>query len=276
MEDKDPLAPQGNPIETPAQGLVGRAQAIITKPAETWQVVARETDAPMRVFTSYVVPLVAIGPIASFIGGQVFGYGAFGISYKPSLMGGLSQAVLQYVLALCGVWLIAWIANFLSPKFGGKDDFPAAFRLVAYSMTAAWVIGIVGLVPALGILSLLGLYSLYLFYKGAQPVMAVKQESAVGYTAVTVIIAIVVLFAIQIVAGRLVGASAISGSLSGVSAANDSATVDLGRYGSIQVDGANQTVDLGEMGKIEVDEATGVATIEVDGQTVTVEIPEEQ
>ncbi len=277
MEDKDPIVPPGKPVGTHAQGLVGRAKAIVTKPDETWQVVARETDPPMKVFTSYVVPLVAIGPIASFIGGQLFGYGAFGISYKPSLMGGLSYAVVQYVLALAGVWLIAWIANFLSPKFGGRDDFPAAFRLIAYSLTAAWVASIVGLIPTLGIIGLLlGLYSFYLFYQGANPVMGVKQDSAIGYTAVTVVGAILVYFVVGTIAAALVGTGAMTGRLSGVDASGDRATVDLGQYGSIEVDGDNQTVDLGEMGRIEVDEANGTATVEVNGQTVTVDTTEGQ
>ena len=80
-------------LQERAEGLMNRAKAITLKPDETWPVIAKETDAPMQVFVRYVVPLAAIGPIASFIGGQVFGYGAFGISYRPSFMGGLSQAI---------------------------------------------------------------------------------------------------------------------------------------------------------------------------------------
>jgi hypothetical protein len=38
---------------------------------------------PRRHRHRYAIPLIAIGPVASFIGGQVFGYSAFFISYRP-------------------------------------------------------------------------------------------------------------------------------------------------------------------------------------------------
>ncbi len=230
-----------NPVEKRTQGLVARAQSVILKPAETFPKIATESDPPMSVFTSYVVPLVAIGPIASFIGGQLFGYGGFGFSYRPSLMGGLSTAIISYILGLIGVWVLAWIANFLSPKFGGKDDFPAAFRLVAYSMTAAWVVGIIGLIPALGILGLAGLYSFYLYYKGATPVMGVPQDKAVGYTAVTVVSAVVLYIVVGAVTASIAGLGALAGGgLAAADAQNDRATIDLGEYGRIETgkDGA--------------------------------------
>jgi len=144
-------------LEKHAQGLAARAKAIITDPSGTWPKIAAESEEPMQIFMRYVLPLAAIGPVASFIGGQLFGYGGFGFTIRIGFMAALTSLIVGYVGALISVWLIAWIANFLSPKFGGKDDFPAAFRLVAYSMTAAWIVGIVGLVPMLGVLGLAAL-----------------------------------------------------------------------------------------------------------------------
>ena len=209
----------------------------------------------MQVFLRYVVPLAAIGPIASFIGGQVFGYGAFGISWRPSFLGGLSQAITSYVLTLASIWLIAWVANFMSPKFSGKDDFASAFRLAAYSMTAAWVVGIVGLVPALGFLALAGLYSLYLFYKGAPVMMDVSKDNAIVYTVVTVIVAIVANIVIGMIAAAITGPATLAG-MGGGSVSNGGTTIDMGEYGSIQVD---------------EDGNTTTATINVDGEEMTIE-----
>lgn len=258
-------------LQEQAQGIFNRAKAVIMQPSETWAAIAKETDEPMQVFLKYAVPLAAIGPIASFIGGQVFGYGAFGISYRPTFMGGLTSAILQYVLSLASIWLIAWVASFLSPKFNGKDDFAAAFRLSAYAMTAAWVVGLVGLIPALGILGLAGLYSLYLFYKGANPVMNVPQDKALPYTAVTVLIGIVVNFIASMIVASMMGPAAMAG-MAGGNAGGDSATIDLGEYGTINVDGENQTIDMGEMGRIQIDGDTGEATINVDGEEVKIKV----
>lgn len=249
-----------NELQQHAEGLMNRAKAITLKPAETWPVIAKETDEPMQVFLRYVVPLAAIGPIASFIGGQVFGYGVFGISWKPSLMGGLSQAITSYVLTLASIWLIAWVANFLSPKFEGKDNFASAFRLAAYSMTAAWIVGIVGLIPSLSILGLAGLYSLYLFYKGAPVMMEVPEKNAIVYTVITVIVAVIANIIIGMIAAALTGPGPMAG-LGSSDGTIDGTTIDLGEYGSIEVD---------------EDGNTTTATINVDGEEMTIEVPNEE
>lgn len=264
----DPIQPAGS-----SKGLIDRAKAMIVSPKTEWPVVAAESDSVQGVFTKYVVPLAAIGPIASLIGGQVFGYGAFGFSYRPSLMSSITTAILTYCLTLVGVFVVAWVANFLSPKFGGKDSFPSAFKWVAYAYTAAWVVAIVGLIPALGILSLLGLYSLYVLYLGATPVMAVPQDKAVGYTVVTVVATIVAYFIVATVAGSLVAAftPGISSATIASATANGSTEqvqVDVPGYGQLRVtDNGNgrSTVEIPGMGKVEVTEDGDTMRIEGEG-----------
>jgi hypothetical protein len=200
-----------NPLSTESSSsLVNRAKAIIMTPKPEWAKIALETSAPKDVLLKYALPLILIGPVASFIGSQIFGYGALGIYIHPTLASSLTVAVITLVSGLVSLFVIAFAANFLSPKFAGKDDFPAAFRLVAYSMTASWLAGIFGLVPALSILSIVGLYSLYLFYLGATPVMGVPEDKAVGYTAVTVVLAIVVMFVFSLITTSLTASALYS------------------------------------------------------------------
>ncbi len=228
------------PLQSGTSPLVTRAKGILMAPAAEWQTIATENDSPKQVFLRYVVPLAAIGPVAAFIGGQVFGYGALGFSYRPSLMTGITTMITGYVMALVSVWLVAFVANFLSPKFGGKDDFPAAFRLVAYSMTASMVGGIVGLIPALAIIGLLfAIYSLYLFYKGAVPVMGVATDKVPVFTIVTVVAA----FVISLIAGAI--STAITApSLIAAADAQDQMSMDMGGLGSMQTneDGTTMTI----------------------------------
>jgi hypothetical protein len=176
----------GLPGQSSSTGLVERAKAILVQPKAEWPRIAAETTEPVKVLTSYVIPLALIGPIAGLIGQQLFGINAFFATIRPSLGFSLSMAVTAFVMSVVSLFMLSFIANFLSSKFGGKGDFPAAFRLVAYSMTAAWLVGILSLItalmPALGFLGLLGLYSIYLLYLGSTPVMAVPQDKAVGYT----------------------------------------------------------------------------------------------
>lgn len=261
----------GQPV-TP--GLVDRAKAVLTQPKQEWPRIADETTQPAQLVTGYAAPLAAIGPVASLIGGQLFGYGAWVFTYRPSLVAAVSGAVVSFVLALVSLFVVAWIANFLSPKFGGRADWPAAFRLTAYSMTAAWVAGIFGLIPTLGIIGLLvSLYSFYLFYLGAKPLLGVPEDKSAAYTAVTVVAAIVVSIVFSAVVTAVAGSTAATSGLVAAEA-SDRATIDLGGLGQIKVDGNNSTIDLGELGKVEIDGDT--ARVTANGESVEVKVPQEQ
>jgi hypothetical protein len=232
--------------------IVERAKAIILKPKDEWPVIERETTPSGEIFTRYVVPLAAIGPVAGFIGGQVFGYGAFGFSFRPSLTWGLSQALLGYVLSLVGVFLLAFVANKLAPNFGGVSNSRSAFKLVAYSMTASWIAGIFALIPSLSILSIVGLYSIYLFYVGVGPLMKVPAEKAMTYTIVTVICMIVIYLIIGAItagAGRAFGGpSLFNGQVSNA----DGETVNIPGMGALDTGKVEQAAkDIEAAGKAE-------------------------
>ncbi len=239
------------PENAQASALIARAKGILMDPAAEWAKIATETDEPKQVFLRYALPFALISPLASLIGGQLFGLGGLGITLNLSLTAGLTIAVVTFVLSLVSLWVIAFVANFLSPKFGGKDDFPAAFRLIAYSWTAAWLVGIFGLIPMLGILGILGLYSLYLLYKGASPVMGVPQDKATGYTVVTVVAAVVAMFAVNLVVGMFTAPLVMAG----MSGASDQISIDMGENGSMESN------------------ADGTMTITgPDGETVTINV----
>jgi hypothetical protein len=272
MSDELPTTPSPQAVGTGSAGLIDRVKGILMQPKAEWQEIAGETTEPTKLFTTYALPLALIGPIATFIGVQLFGYGAGILSIKLGLGAALGIAVTTLVAALISLFVIAFVANFVSPHFGGKNDFPAAFRLVTYALTASWVGGIFGLIPAVAIIGLLfGLYSLYLLYLGAAPVMGVPQDKAIGYTAVTVLIAIVVNIVVSFVVGSITASMFLASATT--LAAND-ATLQLGDLGSVTVDGDNSTVDLGELGRVEVNGDT--ATVTVDGQQMQVNVEEAQ
>ncbi len=186
-------------------GLVQRAKDILMKPAQTWPVIASEPASPGELITRYAMPLAAIGPVAAFLRGQLFGYGAFGFSYKPGIVAGISTLVVSYILGLVGVVVLALIADFLAPKFDGVANRTNAFKLVVFASFAAWLAGIFQLIPGLGLLGLAGLYTLYLFYTGAAPLMKVPQEKTAAYTAVTIVCAIVLYLVVGTVTASIVG-----------------------------------------------------------------------
>ena len=222
-------------------GLVDRVKNILRKPAETWSVIAEEPATIGGLYSGYAIILAAIPPIAGFIGGQVFGHSFFGVTYRAPFIGALVGAILQYVLSLVGIYILALIVDALAPSFDGQKNQIQAMKVAVYSYTASWVAGIFGLVPALAPLALLGgLYSLYLLYLGLPRVMRAPQSKAVGYTAVTVIVAIIITVIIGAVVSML-GLGAISASGGGHLSSSGSS----GSAGTLHIGGA--TVDLDKL-----------------------------
>ena len=227
-----------------ATPLIERAKAVITKPAETWPTIVAEQTTPGDLFTRYVLPLAAIGPVAGFIGGQVFGISAIIATYRPGLMTGLTMAITSFVMGLISYVVVSLIADFLAPKFGGEASRTSAFKLVAYSMTPAWIGGIFGLVPAIAVLGVLAsLYAIYLFYQGATPLMKVPQDKSLAYTAVTIVCAVVA----SLVAGAVT--ASVTGLLGGGIAAS---TMAAGSGDDIEVN----IPGVGKIDTAKIEEAT--------------------
>ena len=181
--------------------LLDRVKNILLTPREEWQVIDAEPTTPAELYKEYIVRLAAIGPVATAIGSLVFGYRAFGMSYRPAIGAVLSWAIVTYLLTLGGVYVLALIIDAVAPNFGGTSNQTQALKVAAYSSTASWVVGIFGLVPALSWLGILGLYSLYLLYLGLPVLMKAPEEKAMGYTVVVILAAILLFLVIGLVAG---------------------------------------------------------------------------
>jgi hypothetical protein len=185
--------------------LVERAKRILLQPGQEWQVINTEATTTADLYKSYIVPLAAIGPVASIIGMSVVGVSVpfFG-TYRVPFGTAISHAVVTYVMTLVGVYVLALIINALAPTFAAEKNDMQALKVAAYASTAAWLAGVFTLIPMLSILGVLGLYSLYLLYLGLPILMKAPQEKALAYTAVVVVAAIVVFAVISVVAGAFV------------------------------------------------------------------------
>ncbi len=189
-----------------AEGLVSRVKNILLSPKAEWGRIDLEPATVKGLFLGYACILAAIGPLAQLIGGQLFGFHVLFVNYHPTLISGITRAIVSYVLSLAAVFVLGLIIDALAPSFGGTKDRTQAFKVAVYSMTAAWVAGIFGLFPPLAPLSIVGLYGLYLLYAGLPRLMKAPQEKAMGYTAVVVVAYIVIFVVIAVVTGAVAGA----------------------------------------------------------------------
>jgi hypothetical protein len=172
--------------------VIERAKAILLKPAETWPVIDAEPATVASIYTEWLVILLAIPAVCHFIGASVIG---FGFGFRVPFLSGLVSMVIHYVFSLVGAFLIALLVDALAPTFGGTKNQVAALKVVAYGFTAGCVAPVLLLVPSalLMLVVLLALfYGIYVFNLGLPVLMKCPKDKAVGYTAVVIVIAIVV------------------------------------------------------------------------------------
>jgi hypothetical protein len=182
--------------------LIDRAKNIILTPKTEWPVIAGETTPPAQLIVGYVLPLAAVAALASFIGLTLVGAGIGMLGVHVPIVLGLVAAIYRLVMAVVMVYVMGFIIDALAPSFGGQKSFAQALKVAVYAYTPVWVMGIVNIIPLLGILVLLAaLYAIYLLYLGLTPLMQAPKEKTAGYTAVVVIVGIVVAVVINMVGG---------------------------------------------------------------------------
>ena len=170
--------------------IVDRAKNIIMTPKTEWQAIAAEEPNVGQIISGYVIPLALIPAIASMLG-----FGLIGRGMASSFTWGIAMAIISFVVALGGVYLTAFVVDYLAPNFGSQKNFGRAMQLVAYSYTPAWIAGILNIVPALAVLVVVAsIYGLYLMYLGFTPTMKTPGDKVVVYMVVSIIVLIVVYF----------------------------------------------------------------------------------
>lgn len=247
--------------------IVQRAKAILLTPKTEWPVIAAEPATVPDLYKNYIVVLAALPAAFGFIKGSLIGYSLFGASVRVPVMMGITNMILTYALTLALVYVVALIVDALAPNFGGEKSTVQALKLVGYSYTASWVASVAVILPWLGTLIAIAgaVYGIYLIYLGLPHTMKCPPERAGAYTAVTVVIAIVLGFLMAAVIGGIAGTGAIMSGAAGhygdagssVSFDKDSALGKLADYGK-KMEAATKQVEAAKASGD--DKATAAAT----------------
>jgi len=236
--------------------LIERTKNILLQPASEWDRIEAEPSTIAGIYRTHVMPLAAIPAVCGLIGGLLIGHSLlFGVTYRPSVAGAVTGAVVSYALTLVGVYVLAVLIDMLAPNFNTTPNRVQAFKVAAYSGTAAWVAGVFSLIPALAILgSLFGLYSLYLLYIGLPRLMKVPEDKVPAYIGLIIVAGLVLTVVIFTVTGPIAGLfarSAPASELSGNVAIPGVGSVDLAKLeaASKKMEAtANQMAQVGTTG----------------------------
>jgi hypothetical protein len=237
-------------VETPGPKpafIIERAKNILLTPKTEWARIDTEAGTVQGIYIGYILILAAIGPICSLIGSQLFPASFLGVVYRPSIVIAAGGAVLNYLLTLVAVFIMGLVIDALATGFGGVKDPLKAFKIAAYSSTAVWVCGILSLFPMLSfltwIVALAGLgYGIYLIYLGLPVLMKSPQDKNVGYTAVIVVIWIVLYFVIFAIVGSVATMGMASSRLGGLASMGS----DSGSF-TIHTKDGNASIDLNKL-----------------------------
>lgn len=185
--------------------ILGRARRIILKPKETWEKVKGEAVTVQELMINFAAPLALIPAVAN-----LFGLSVVGIRMPPGHLArapfaeALAAGVVGYVFHLLGVLAVAWVAGLLAPSFNAKGDYISALKVVVYSMTPVWLLGIFSAFPGLGVLQIFGLYGFYLLYQGLIVVLETPANRALWYTVLIVIASILISLLLTVFVGGAV------------------------------------------------------------------------
>lgn len=178
--------------------LFNRIKLVIISPKEAWGKIKDESTTAKELILSYMLPLVLIPTIASFIGYGLIGSNTYFRS--SSINWGLNQAILAFAGAFLGVFISAWCIHKLASSFNTQVSMQKALSLVIYAYTPSWLAGVFYLISALSILALVaGIYSLYVLYTGFGEMTHVAEEKKTNYFIVSLLLIIGVSFLLSIV-----------------------------------------------------------------------------
>jgi hypothetical protein len=96
--------------------LVERIKGILLQPKSEWPVIEREPGDAGYLFPNYVAIVAAIPAVCTFVGTSIIGYGG----YRIGIGLGLVRAAVVYALSLAGVFVVAYLIDFLAGTFGAQ------------------------------------------------------------------------------------------------------------------------------------------------------------
>ncbi len=163
--------------------IVSRLKGILMAPEEALREVKGEVWGVSEMMKGYVAILAAVPAAAFFVG--LIGRGNF---FRTLIFCGMI-----YGMGFVNVFVFGKIIDALAGYFNSTKSDLNAFKLSVYSMTPAFVAGLLNVNPSLNFLgTLVSLYGIYIFYLGLPILMETPEDKRVLYTVACIVAMVVV------------------------------------------------------------------------------------
>ena len=204
---QQPTPPPPPPPATPHKGtIVDRARDILIIPKKEWEIIDKETANIGGILAGYVLPLLGIGALATFIGQGLIGQGRDLLGRtNTNVTAGLVGALLFVVFTVITVFIVAAAIDALAQSFSSEKNWGKSFQMAAYSLTAMYLGSIFLIWPPLSIVSIIcSLYCVYQLYTGIPIMKKTTVDKQVAYLAVIIIITVICLILVGIIESKII------------------------------------------------------------------------
>ena len=178
--------------------IIDRVKSILLSPKDALTAVKSEEMAIADFTKEYIAIVAAIPAVAQFIGRALVGSPILG---RQNFFATLFFAAVFYVLSILMLFAFGKIVNALADNFNSTKNDSHAFKLSVYVFTPGFVAGAFHIVPALSVVAVLGmLYGMYILYIGLPILMDTPEDKNAAYTAVSLIIGLILMVVIGAIA----------------------------------------------------------------------------
>jgi hypothetical protein len=175
--------------------LFQRIAYILLRPKSEWTLIALEATTITTLYLRYIIPLVAIEPLAIKLRIVEFFLNNPSTEKFPDLFFMFNfdlttpGLIIGYGLHLVEIYLLAVLVNAMAPLFSGSKNQIQAMKVVAYASTASWTGKVFLAVPIFSLDSsvvfISNVYTVYLLYLGLPVLMNIPASKTMTFTAIT-------------------------------------------------------------------------------------------
>lgn len=188
------------------KGIFEQSTKVCLRPVSVWTSLSEKESFNRELLLNYLLPIAALGPVANLLKMIFFGEAISPVGrFYWGLFHGIASTLVIYSLSIISVLIFALSIRLLASQFGGAISLNGGLKLSVYSLTPAFLSGILHLLPGLGsIPPLIGLYGVVLYWNAFPHFTGIQSEKKVPYFILTVGLSFALMFAFTLLLGSFV------------------------------------------------------------------------
>lgn len=171
---------------------------VLYHPNDEWKQIKEEHYSALRCYTTHMVFLAAIPPIAAFIGTTQMGWSIGGGDFvRLTTASALPIAIAFYFALLAGAGIMAYFIQWMEKTYGSSSSFDDCMVLTTFTATPLFLAGLAALIPILWFDVLVGMvaiaFTIRLLYTGVPVIMNIPEERGFVFSTSILTVGLVVL-----------------------------------------------------------------------------------